>query len=63
MFPFLERGAELENERWLTQLIGLARTLRSEKPEAFESLASQVEEDPSFILTEKSLLSEQDQSS
>jgi len=51
MFPFLERGAEAENERWITQLIGLAQTLRSEKPEVFESLASQVEEDPSFIQT------------
>ncbi len=51
MFSFLERGAEAENERWITQLMELARTLRSEKPEVFDSLASQVEEDSSFIQT------------
>ncbi|MBA7616441.1 hypothetical protein ES703_23737 [subsurface metagenome] len=51
MFSFLERGAEVENERWVTQLMELARALRSKKPEVFDSLASQVEEDPSFIQT------------
>jgi hypothetical protein len=51
MFPFLERGGDAENERWVTQLMELARALRSEKPEVFDSFASQVEEDPSFIQT------------
>jgi hypothetical protein len=49
LFPFLDRGAGPENERWVAQLVELARGLRSERPEVFDSLASQVEEDPSFV--------------
>ncbi len=49
LFPFLERGAEGENERWVDQLADLGRTLRSDKPKIFESLASKLQEDPSFV--------------
>ena len=49
IFPFLERGAQRENERWNTHLTELARSLRSEKPGLFEDLVSEVEESVSFI--------------
>jgi energy-coupling factor transporter ATP-binding protein EcfA2 len=50
MFPFLERGGKAENEHWVRQLIELAQMLRSEKPDIFDSLASQAE-DTSLIQT------------
>ncbi len=49
IFPFLERGAQTENERWIVHLIELARSLRSQEPGLFESLVSEVEESASFI--------------
>ena len=49
IFPFLERGAQTENERWIVHLIELAQSLRSQKPRLFESLVSEVEESASFI--------------
>ena len=49
IFPFLERGAERENQRWVSHLADLAQTLRLERSELFDALVSQVEEDPSFV--------------
>jgi len=49
IFPFLERGAQSENERWVVHLIELARSLRSQEPRLFESLVSEVEETASFM--------------
>ncbi|RLC30308.1 MAG: hypothetical protein DRH32_05955, partial [Deltaproteobacteria bacterium] len=49
IFPFLERGAQAENERWVTHLTEFARFIRSENPQLFESLVSGVEENTSFI--------------
>jgi len=48
IFPFLERGAQIETERWLDQLADLARDFNIEKPREFDSLVSQVEEDTAF---------------
>jgi len=49
ILPFLDRGGERENERWLHHLVDLARILRSRKPQLFERLILQVEEDASLI--------------
>ncbi|HBF43140.1 MAG TPA: hypothetical protein DDW42_05820 [Desulfobacteraceae bacterium] len=49
IFPFLERGAQTENERWKFHLTELARSIHTEEPGLFESLVSEVEENASFI--------------
>ncbi len=56
MFPFLDRGAESENRRWITHLAEVAMTLRSNKRQLFEALVSDVEEDSVLIQTLWSLL-------
>ena len=47
--PFLERGMQTEHEHQITQLAEMARSLRSQDPGLFDSLVSEVEEDPSFV--------------
>ena len=56
LFPFLEKGAGSDDERWLRHLLELGRTLMAKRPELFESLVWQTEEDTSFIQILWSLL-------
>ncbi len=48
-FPFLERGSQTENERWVMHLTELARFLRSEEAGLFETLVSEIEENAPFV--------------
>ena len=57
IIPFLERGSQRENERWVNHLTELAAALRSEEPAVFDSLTSEIEENMAFIQELWSVLS------
>jgi hypothetical protein len=57
VFPYLERGGEKENARWVDALSQAGRDLCSQKPDVLDALASELEEDQGHVETLWSLLS------